>query len=103
MNYITCWDVSLATQARLVAVVLGALPGATLKAVWATSREEIISGTPEDFTGIMPLPFEGFFHTEWVPISDEAIDTGDVYVGIVLNAATDIRTLIFGTVEVQIR
>lgn len=102
-NYITLWDVANATEARMSVVIKSATPGATLRPVWATSRENLIAGTWEYFCDGVACNAAGFYKSEWSAIPEDAIAAGDAYVGFVLAVGSEVENLVFGLAEIQIR
>lgn len=99
--FVTKWDLSLATETRIAAVVASALPGASLQAVWAPTREAILGGTWELFGAPIACDAAGFVASAWTALPPEA--KADVFVGFVLLAGVEVAELSFGIAEVQVR
>lgn len=98
-SYITRWVVPTGARARMTCVVLN--PAAALiKPVFSSDYDALIGGDYEVFCRGIGTDTAGFFRTEW----QDARGTGDIYVGIVVDAEAGVtlEDLAIGLVEVQI-
>lgn len=102
-DYITVWDVSGATQSRMVGIVETPMPGCVLRPVWATSKESIISGGSEWFAGGVACDAAGYYEGAWGLFPDNATSHDEIHVCfVVVNEAGEVIPH-FGLAEVQIR
>lgn len=109
-QYIGQWDVSPASEVQISVVVDEATTsGAHIIAVWATSAEELITlaGFPPEEWNYLASPVSpsssGFYVTEWEPLPQEAIDTGEIAVAVMVAADNTMDVLQFGLAEIHLR
>lgn len=105
-DYITKWDVSLASEVQFTLVVVSGAPGVSLRPVFDVELAVLLSGTWAQFTtGALSAESRGFFRTEWEPINEDARTLGDIYIGIVAELGEDVdeEDLVIGLAEVRIR
>ena len=101
-TYMTLWDVPTGSEARLNITVLEGISGASLKAVWGRSREDLIEGRFRAFTPTVATATGGLYVSEWAACEE----SGELCVGIVARRADpsiDLDSLVIGQAEVQIR
>lgn len=104
MHHVTRWDIALATETCIQVAVHGATgTGASLRAVWAPTYPEMVSGDWEFFGDGVELPARGFFRTEWQPIPIEALAIGEVCLSFVLIVTTPVDTLTMGAPALFVR
>lgn len=100
--YVTKWGLSLYDEVMIWVPIEFISSGAEvgIRAVYSETIEDIASGAL--LAGPITVSEPGFYRTDWAAIP-EAASLGEVYVGFVLEAASDVDVLSIGAAEVQVR
>lgn len=105
--YITRWDLSDATESRVVAPVAaittaGRELAATLSAVYSTTFSPTLPGPWQPLGSSVYFGDEGFYVSEWATIPAGA-KTGEVYIGMTIDLQQPVGELSLGQTELRIR
>lgn len=99
-GYVTRWPIPEGYEARITATVLSGVSGATIRPVYHTDYETLLSGGFSYLCAGVGVDSEKQDASEWEPC-----EAGELYVAIVVEgvSAAEAADLVVGLAEVQIR